>query len=90
VRHYRGAQNADRDVKHVFVSDDFSARDETAEHRRQIGFRENDFESETSANGQNERDDQRLDVTESFVLQIQNRQHVQDRNANPPDERELE
>src|SRR6266403_2171545 len=60
MRHNRGAENADCDVKHVPVAHDLSVRKKTAKHIAEFRVRENNLKKKTAA------DDER-----NFKKQIQ-------------------
>src|SRR6266404_6470585 len=87
MRHDGGAENSDRDVKHVPVAHDFSVGKKTAKHVAEFRVRENNLKKKTAADRQDQDDHQCLDVTEAFVLQIEHGQNVQRCNANADDER---
>src|SRR5438105_12447193 len=87
MRHDGGAENSDGDVKHVSVAHDFRAGKKSAKHIAEVRVRENNLKKKTAANCQDQDDNQRLDVTEAFLLQIEHGQNVQRGNANPDHER---
>ena len=90
MRHHGRAQNSNRDVKHVAIGHDFGFRKKSGKDRGHFRFCENDFEQKTTANGQDQDNDERFDVTEPFVLQIKDGEHVQRGNAYTEDERDFE
>src|SRR6266498_2700477 len=90
VGHDRGAEDADGDIEHGGVFDDFKLRHEAAEHFHEVRPRENDFQKETAADYNNQRNDQRFDVTKAFVLEIHHGQHVQRGDADAPNQRNFE
>src|SRR5215211_8987105 len=70
MRHYRRPQNANADVQHSLICDDSRARDESAKNASHAGLREDNLRSETTADDRNQSNDDRLDVTKTFGLQI--------------------
>ena len=90
MRHDCRAQNADGDIQHLRVLDDFKPGHKPAQDFREVGFGKNDFSHETAADGEDQGDDQRLDVTKAFVLKIHDREHIQRGNAHAPHQRDLE
>src|SRR5438445_5949419 len=87
MRHDGRAENSDRDVKHVPVAHDVGAGKKTVQDGTPFRVRENNLKKETAADRQDQRNHQRLDVTEAFVLQIEHSQDVQSGDANTDDER---
>src|SRR4029077_11796481 len=90
VRHHRGPENSYRDVKHLAVGDDFGLWQKTGEDAAEIRFGKNDLEQKTAADGQDQNNDKRFDVTKAFVLQIKYGQHIERSDANPGDEWDFE
>src|ERR1700738_651364 len=90
VRHHRSAKNSDGDVKHLAVGDDFGFWQKTGEDPAEIRFEKNDLEQKTAADGQDQNNDKRFDVTKAFVLQIKHGQHVERSNADASNERDFE
>src|SRR5207237_5324011 len=60
------------------------------EDRAEFWPREDDFREEAAADGEDERDDERFDVAEAFILKIHDREDVQRGDADAPDQRNLE
>ena len=90
MRHHRRAQNADGDEEHLRVLDDFKFWHKAAHDGGELRAGENYLGQKTSADEQDECDDQRFDVTKAFVLEKQNHQHIQRGEAHTPDERQTE
>ena len=61
-----------------------------AAHRRVVGPRQPELNAERPGDGENQSDDQRFDVAEAVILQVQDDQHVGRREADAPDERQAE
>ena len=68
VRHYCGAEDADRDVQHFAVPQDFGARDEANGGFAPKRVSEKDFVSETSGNRRDECDHKGFDQSKPSPL----------------------
>src|SRR6266478_9565620 len=90
VRHNRRADDADTDVKHLLVHDDVRARHKTEHHTQEVWFGEDQLRRKASGDGCDERNNQRLDVTKTLLLEVKNGQHVQRGNAATPHQRNTE
>ena len=90
VGHHGRAQDAERDVEHRRVRQDLGARHEAQRHGRRVGLRQPDLDGEAAGDGHDERDDERLDVAESLVLQEQDHHHVERGQTYAPHERQSE
>src|SRR6266511_784214 len=90
MRHDCGSQDANGDVKHLRVLHDFPFGNETSQNGDNTWPRKNNFQQETSANEENQRNDQRFNVTKAFVLKIQNDEHIQRGDAYAPEQRDFE
>src|SRR5580704_1814118 len=77
VRHNSGAEDADGDVQHFPIVQNFSARDEPDDGFSPDGMGEKDFVSEAGRDGGNERDDEGLDDAETAPLQGKNDQDIE-------------
>src|SRR5260221_306077 len=86
MRHDGGAEDRNRDIKHILVANDFGGRNETLKNGAEFGTGKDDFSQKTASDRQDERDHQRFNVAKSFVLQIHHSQHIQRRDANAPDQ----
>ena len=56
-------------------------RNESREDRREFRFGKDNLKKEATADGQDQNDHQRFDVTKTFVLQVQDREHIERGNA---------
>ena len=90
VRHHRRTKNAHGDVKHSLIDDDLPAWHETGQNLRQLRLGKNQLGGETTANSRDKSNDQGLDVTETFVLQIEHRQHIRCGDQTAPKQRNAE
>src|SRR5262245_57051556 len=90
MRHHGRSQNADRDIEHLSVLDNFESGNKPAQHRGDAGLRENNFHQETAADHDDQSDDQRFNVAEALVLKIENHQNVERGNAYTPHQRDFE
>src|SRR2546421_2905885 len=90
VRHHRGPQNADRDVEHAGIAHDLRRWNKSFRDAEEVWMRSENLPGETTADNNNERDHQRLDVTKPLVLQEQNEQDVQRSDAHARQQRETE
>src|ERR1041385_3713557 len=73
MRHDGRAENANGNVKHAGISHDLRRRHEPFNNPEDIRVRGHDLPRETTADDNDERDNQRFDVTEPFVLEKQNK-----------------
>src|SRR5439155_5077571 len=89
VRHDRGAQNTNGDVKHVCVFDNLEPGDKATEDFCDVRLGKNDLGQEAPADGEDQGDDERLYVAKAFVLEIHYRQDIQRSNADAPHQRDL-
>ena len=90
MRHHGGAENADGDVKHAGVGNDLRRRHETLRDPEQSRMGNDEFPRKASADHEDERDDQRLDVTETFVLEKQDDENIEPGNADAREKRKAE
>src|SRR5690349_14900280 len=86
VRHHRRSNDADADVKHFLVRDDVRAGHKTEYHADKVWFGKDQLRSETTGDGCDERNHQRLDVTKPLLLEVKNGQHVECGNTAAPHE----
>src|SRR5262249_8867368 len=77
VRHDRGAENADGDVKHFAIAKDFRAREKADGGFTPQRVSKKDFVSETNGYGRDQRDDESFDQAETAALQSENEKDVQ-------------
>src|SRR6476619_1609988 len=84
VRHHCRAEDSDGDVKHRRIADHLRGWNEAAHDSGKWRARFDDLEQKTKTDGRNESDDQRLEQTESFVLEIKHEQNIEccDSNSN--------
>src|SRR5260370_7824075 len=90
VRHHSRSDDADADVKHFVVRDDVWAGYKTEHHAHKIWFGKDQLRSETTGDGCDEGNHQRLDVTKTFLLELKNGQHLHLGNPAPPPVRNTE
>ena len=77
VRHHRGAQHADGDVEHVRIGDDRRrGDDEILEYRPVLWPGQEQLHAEHRDDGADERNHQRLNITEAPALHEQDEQHI--------------
>ena len=76
VRHNGRPQNADCDVKHSWIDDDFSRWDEATKHFRQVGARCNNFINEAASDYENKSRNDCFDGTPTFALKCENHEHI--------------
>ena len=88
VRHHRRAEDADGDVEHLAVPQNFCARDEPEGERAESRLGEPHLDREGPRDEDDQGNDQRLDVAEAAVLQKKDHQHIERGQAHPPYERE--
>src|SRR5580693_4864317 len=85
VRHYRGPEDADRDIQHSGITNDLRGRDEKSlGNAQQAGLGEEYLQSEADPDHPNERNHERLDQAKSLLLQKENQQNVERGQANAP------
>src|SRR5438270_10597281 len=87
MRHHRRTQDTNAYVEHLLIQDNTRARHEPESDPEDAGPREKQFDRETCPDGYDERDDQRLDIAETFVLKIKYSEHVEGGNDTSPDQR---
>ena len=88
--HHRRAEDADRDVEHLPVAEDLGVRHEAGGDGGHVGLREPDLDRERARDQDDQRDDERFDVAEAVLLQEEDDEHVERREAHAPDERQAE
>src|SRR4051812_29759971 len=77
VRHHRRTENADRDVEHIAVANDFGSRNEARRYAGEIGLRAKHLEQKAQTDRGYQSDDERLEEPESLVLQEEHEHHVE-------------
>ena len=65
-------------------------RDESRRHAEQVGPCEPELNGEAAGDAENQQDDERFDVAELILLQVEHEQHVERRQADAPHQREME
>jgi hypothetical protein len=90
VRHDCGAEDADGDVQHVAVSEDFGGGNEADRGGAPDGMREKDFVGEAAGDGGDERDDESFDDTEAAALQRKDDQDVEAGDDHASEKRKTE
>ena len=89
VRHDGRAQHADRDVKHLAVLQDRGPGHKAARNAEEVGPRQNDFDQVAKPDRADERDHDRFEIAEALLLQVEDRQDVERRQANAPKQRNM-
>src|SRR5271169_2807556 len=74
VRHDGGAENADGDVQHFAIAQDYDVRDKAASGLHPEGPGDENFVSETRRDGENQRDHEGFDEAEAAALQREDNQ----------------
>ena len=90
VRHDRGPEDADRDVQHFAVPQDFGARDEADGRFAPKRVSEKDFVSKTSGDRTDKRHYKRFDQPEPAPLQGQHDQDIECSDDHARQERQPE
>ncbi len=90
VRHHRGSKDADGEIEHLAVPQDFRDREKPARGFDPQRARKKDFVGEAPGDGHDQRNHQRLKHAESAALQPQHQQHVQTRQQHAGKERQSE
>jgi len=90
VRHDRGAEDADADVQHVTVAENFRARDEADDSFTPDRMSEEDFVGEAASDGGDQSNDEGLDDAESSTLQGEDDQNVESRDNHTRKKRQAE
>ena len=87
VRHHRGAQDADGNVKHFAIPENFRAGDEADGGFAPEWVRKKDFVSEANGDGGDERNDEGFHEAEAAALQGENEQNVESGDENAGEKR---
>ena len=90
VGHHGGAEDADGDIEHFFVTQDFRVRNETTGGFPPDRVSEKDFVRETEADAGDERDNEGFDKAEATALQGEDDEDVQARQQNAEEQRDVE
>src|ERR1044072_5258191 len=90
MRHHGRAKNADADVKHSLICNDTWIGNKAEEDTGRAGFGEDQFSGKTTSDGGDKSDDNSLDITKSFSLQIQHQEHIGRGNDATPNQRNSE
>ena len=90
VRHHRGAEDADGDVEHVRIAQDFRGGHEAAEHPAQVRPRQEELDGEAAGDPENEGDDDALEDAEAVLLHEQHDEHVERGDDDARHERDAE
>ena len=88
VRHDRGAEDANGDVEHFAVAQNFRAREETDGGFAPERMREEDFVSETRPDRGNQSDDEGFHQAEAAALQGEDEKNVERGDENSGEERQ--
>src|SRR4030095_3950897 len=87
MRHHRRAEDTNADVEHLLIQDNARARDESEGNSDDAWFRENQLDRETRTDGKDERYDERLNVTDTFILKVKHSEHVEGSDDTSPNQR---
>src|SRR4029077_9977535 len=90
VGHHGGAQDADGDVEHFLVAQDFGAGDETAGSFAPDRVREKDFVGEANREARDKVDDERFDEPEAAPLQGEDDEDVEGGEKDAEEQRNVE
>ena len=90
VRHDRGAEDADGDVKHFAIAKNFRAGDEAHDGFAPNRAGEKDFVGKTASDGGDQRHDESLDNTEAAALKGQDDQNIEPGNKYAGEKRQAE
>src|ERR1700680_3526168 len=90
VRHDGRAEYADADIEHGGIPDDVCRRNESAHHRGEWRLRQDDLPEEGDADRRYQSDDERLEHSESLVLEIENYQDIRRRDDDTDHDRNAE
>ncbi len=90
MRHHRGAKDGDGDVEHLGIPDQLRARDEASGDGGHVGVNKPHLDGKAARDAEDEEDDQALDVAEAAMLQRQDHDDVERRQADAGDERQPE
>ena len=90
VRHHRGSKDADCEIEHFAVPQDFRDREKPARRFDPERAGKKDFVGEAPGDGHDQRNHQRLQHAESAALQPQHQQYVQTRQQHARKERQSE
>ena len=85
--HHRCSNDANADVEHVLILNNFRAGNETQHHSGEIWLGKEKFRCKTTADGRDQGDYQSLDATEPLALQIQHGEHICGRDGATPNQR---
>src|SRR3954470_8653719 len=90
MRHHRGAQDPDADVQHLPIAQDLRRwYQEAVGYGGELRSREKYFQPEADSDYSDQCDDQRLDVSETAVLQVKNEKYIQRRDADADKQRNV-
>ena len=81
MRHYRRADDADREVEHCRIGYDLPGRQQCRGNHVHIRLRQHQLEREAATDDAQQRHYQCFDVAETAVLQPQNQTHVECRST---------
>lgn len=90
VWHHGRPEDTNRDVKHLSVLDNLKPWHETRQYGADIRLGEQNLCKKAASDGDDEGDDDRLDVTKSLILQIHHSQDIERGQAHSPDEGKAE
>src|SRR6266571_531003 len=90
VGHDRGTEDANGDVEHFAVAEDFRPGDESDGGFAPKRMSKKDFVSETKSDRSDERDDEGFDQAEASTLQRENNENVQGSDENTGKKRQTE
>ena len=87
MRHYCRARDADADVEHSGICDDAWIGNKPEQDTDRAGFGKDQFGGKTTSDSGDEGDDNGLNVTKTFGLQIQHQEHIRSRDDATPHQR---
>src|SRR5713101_5991222 len=88
MRHHGGAKNADSDIEHFAIAQDFGTRDEADGGRAPERMGKKDFVGEAGGNRGDKRDDEGFHQAKAAALQRENQENVASGNENTGQERQ--
>ena len=90
MRHHGGAQNAEGEIKHVGVGEDFGRRREAAHHVAPVRIGQSNLNAETNGDDGQQRDDESLHPAEPDRLQVEDQEDIERRDQHADLKRQTE
>ena len=88
MRHHRRSKDADGNVEHFAIVQEFRGRKQAERHSAKIGPGQKDLDAKRDANDADQRYHQSLNQPEASLLEVKNGEDVAGRQANSPNQRE--